>query len=131
MIPLSPIPLGAADKLEALQRVDIYRPWHALSEKRLCLQCGHIVTGRELAIVGGTRGLGPLRLQCPTPGCPATAMDMALPQSGVNSPRERWHQDGDRMVSEAPAHATIETGRRKAFAKLWRVLHRRDGEKVN
>jgi hypothetical protein len=129
MMSLSPIPLGATEKLDALRRVDIYRPWHALSEKRLCLQCGHVVSGWELEIVGGTRGLGPLRLQCPTPGCAATAMDMALPQPGI-TPQQKRAREADGATSDAGETAT-ETGRRRAFAKLWRVLHRGGRETVN
>lgn len=122
MLPLSPIPLGSSEKLDALRRIDSFRPWHSLADKRLCLQCGDTVTGWEVEIVGGTRGLGPLRIQCPTRGCPATAMDLALPQPGVQPQGDR-----SRQGTIAPDSAPSPTGgsvvaRRRAFEKLLRVL---------
>jgi hypothetical protein len=68
---LSPIDLSGAEKLEILQRLDRYRKWHSLDDKRYCLACGQVIDGHGLLIVGGTRGTGPLRLICPTNRCHA------------------------------------------------------------
>jgi len=80
---LAPIELSAAQKLEILQRLDRYRKWHSLEEKRYCLACGQVVEGRDILVVGGTRGTGPLRLICPTHGCHSIPMDWVLPTDEV------------------------------------------------
>lgn len=85
MLPVTLIPLPQADKLATLQKLDQFRRWYSLDDKRRCLQCGRIFRGHDLEVVGGTRGLGPLRMQCPTPGCAALAIDLALP-SGSAAP---------------------------------------------
>jgi hypothetical protein len=84
---VAPLPLTPADKLAALRRIDGFRQWHSLDDKRQCLQCGKVVTGRQIEVVGGTRGLGPLRMQCPTPNCRAIAIDMALPRKSAPAVR--------------------------------------------
>src|ERR1700680_3492399 len=67
---LPPLKLSEQEKLEALQRLDRFRNWRSLDEKRYCLVCSTIITGREIHIIGGTRGTGPLRVIClPTAAC--------------------------------------------------------------
>jgi hypothetical protein len=79
----SPINLSDADKLEALRRLDQFRLWHSLEEKRYCLVCEKIITGRQIQITGGTRGNGPLRLSCLTERCHSIPMDWVLPTDEV------------------------------------------------
>ena len=71
------------EKLEALRRLDQFRQWYSLDDKRYCLVCGKIITGREIQLAGGTRGNGSLRVSCPTDGCNAIAMDWVLPTSDI------------------------------------------------
>ena len=80
---LVPIELRATEKLEILQRLDRYRKWVSLDDKRYCLACGQIIDGREIFLVGGTRGTGPLRLICPTRGCHSIPMDWVIPTNQV------------------------------------------------
>lgn len=80
---LDPIELLDADKLEVLRRLDRYRKWGSLADKRYCLVCGQIITGHDVEVVGGTRGTGPLRLICPTRSCQSIPMDWALPTDEV------------------------------------------------
>jgi hypothetical protein len=80
---LAPIELSGAEKLEMLQRLDRYRKWRSLDEKRYCLACGQIIEGREIQVVGGTRGTGPLRLICPTRNCHSIPMDWVIPSDEV------------------------------------------------
>jgi hypothetical protein len=80
---LAPIELSGADKLEILRRLDRYRKWQSLEEKRYCLACGQIIEGRDILVVGGTRGTGPLRSICPTPNCHAIPMDWVIPTDEV------------------------------------------------
>ncbi len=76
---LAPIELSSSDKLEMLRRLDRFRKWQSLDEKRYCLACGRIIDGHSIQVVGGTRGSGPLRLICPTERCHSIAMDWVLP----------------------------------------------------
>jgi len=80
---LVPIELGIAEKLEIVQRLDRYRKWLSLDDKRYCLACGRIIDGHEIFLVGGTRGTGPLRLICPTRGCHSIPMDWVIPTDQV------------------------------------------------
>ena len=80
---LAPIELSGAEKLEILQRLDRYRKWQSLDDKRYCLACGHIIEGRDVLVVGGTRGTGPLRLVCSTRGCHSIPMDWIIPTDEV------------------------------------------------
>src|SRR5436309_12710107 len=80
---LAPIVLSGTEKLEILQRLDRFRKWHSLDEKRYCLACGQIIEGRDILVVGGTRGTGPLRLVCPSRGCHSIVMDWVIPNDQV------------------------------------------------
>ncbi len=93
---LTPIEVSAAEKLELLQRLDRYRKWHSLEEKRYCLACGHLIEGRDIQIVGGTRGTGPLRLICPTRGCHSIPMDWVIPTDEVLARMARAQEEVSR-----------------------------------
>jgi len=80
---VSPIKLSDEEKLDVLQRLDRFRQWHFLDEKRYCLVCGEIITGREIQVIGGTRGNGPLRIICPTEHCNAMPMEWVRPTDEV------------------------------------------------
>ena len=80
---LAPIVLSGTEKLEILQRLDPFRKWHSLDDKRYCLACGQIIEGRDVLVVGGTRGTGPLRLICPTRNCHSIPMDWVIPTDEV------------------------------------------------
>jgi len=80
---LPPIKLSDDDKLEALQRLDQFRKWSSLEEKRYCLVCSSIITGRDIQVIGGTRGMGPLRMICPSDGCHSIPMDWVRPTDEV------------------------------------------------
>jgi hypothetical protein len=80
---LSPIKLWDPDKLEVLRRLDRHRQWHSLDEKRYCIACGNIITGREVQVVGGAPGKAELRLACPTENCRSIPIDWILPPDEV------------------------------------------------
>jgi hypothetical protein len=83
MTVLAPLELAEKDKLQVLQRLDQFRQWRSLDEKRYCLVCGKIVTGREIQLIGGRRGNEPLRVICPTNGCHSIPMDWVRPTEEV------------------------------------------------
>jgi len=75
--------LSDEEKLEVLRRLDQFRQWHSLEEKRYCLVCGNLISGRQIQVAGGTRGNGPLRLNCPTERCNSIPMDWVLPTDEI------------------------------------------------
>src|SRR5437667_12724633 len=81
--------LSDNEQLEALRRLDQFRAWHSLDEKRYCLVCGTIISGRRIHVAGGTRGNGPLRLSCPTERCNSIPMDWVLPTDEILAKVER------------------------------------------
>jgi hypothetical protein len=74
-----PSTLSDAEKLGALRRLDQFREWHSLDDKRFCLVCGKIINGWQIQVADGTRGNAPLRLSCPTERCNSIPMDWVLP----------------------------------------------------
>ena len=79
LLPSQPIRLDAEDKLAALRRLDKSRAWNSLDDQLYCTICKNVISGRQMAIVGGTNGLRALHLKCSTPGCCSTPADWILP----------------------------------------------------
>jgi hypothetical protein len=116
---LAPIELSASERLEILQRLDRYRKWQSLDDKRYCLACGHLIKGHEILVVGGTRGAGALRLICPTRNCHSIPMDWVLPTDEVLA---RMSMLEERELSAKPnnrSHANLGDRLRK-FAGRFR-----------
>ena len=77
------INLADDEKLEVLRRLDQFREWHSLEEKRYCLVCGNLISGQQIQVAGGSRGNGPLRLSCKTERCNSIPMDWVLPTDEI------------------------------------------------
>ena len=103
MLHLASIEPSGAEKLEILQRLDRYRKWQSLDEKRYCLACGQIIEGREILVVGGTRGTGPLRLICPTRNCHSIPMDWVIPSDEVLARMSMLQAEDGSLPSPAAA----------------------------
>lgn len=105
-MPLTPpVRLPDADKLDALRRLDQFRQWRSLDEKRFCLVCGNIITGRQIRVAGGTHGNGPLRLSCPTERCNSIPMDWVLPTDEILAKVERMAaQEREATVPNTVTH---------------------------
>jgi len=80
---VSSIKLSDQEKLAILQRLDQFRQWHSLDEKRYCLVCGEIITGREIQVIVDTRGNRSLRIICPTKYCDAMPIEWVWPTDDV------------------------------------------------
>jgi hypothetical protein len=80
---ISPAHVSNEEKLKILRRLDQFRNWDSLDDKRYCLVCGKIITGHQIRLLGGTRGNGPLRVICPTERCHSIPMDWVLPTAEV------------------------------------------------
>jgi len=59
---LLPSALADQDKLRILQRLDQFRIWRSLEDRRYCLLCGKRITGRDIRVIGGARRNVPLRI---------------------------------------------------------------------
>jgi hypothetical protein len=80
---VSSIKLSDQEKLAILQRLDQFRKWHSLDEKRYCLVCGEIITGREIQVITDTLGNRSLRVICPTKHCDAMPIEWVWPTDDV------------------------------------------------
>jgi hypothetical protein len=121
MATLSPIQFADADKLQILGHLDRHRTWRSLDEKRYCLACGNLIQGRDIQIVGGTRGTGPLRVICPTAGCHSIPMDWVIPTDEVlaHTPILREQPAAENSPPQDPTRAGFATRLRK-FARQFR-----------
>jgi hypothetical protein len=95
--------LSDVDKLEALRRLDQFRQWRSLDEKRYCLVCGKLITGRQILVTGGTRGNGALRLSCPTERCNSIPMDWVLPTDEILAKVEMMAAQEHKAAAPTPA----------------------------
>lgn len=61
-----PEELSLEERLLILRETDTERRWYSVDDKRLCLICEQIISGRGIRIDGGPDNY---RLGCPTLGC--------------------------------------------------------------
>jgi hypothetical protein len=71
------------EKLRVLQRLDQFREWHSLDDKRYCLVCGEIITGREIRVIRNVLEREPQRVACPTKDCDAASIEWVQPTDDV------------------------------------------------
>lgn len=122
-----PVTLSDADKLEALRRLDQFRQWRSLDDKRYCLVCSKIITGREIQVAGGTRGNGSLRLSCATEHCNSIPMDWVLPTDETLAMVEMLAaEEGKAAASTSAGHGNAGPERPKrghnGIASRWRIF---------
>jgi hypothetical protein len=103
--------LSDEEKLEALRRLDQFRQWHSLNEKRYCLVCGKLISGRQIQVAGGTRGNGPLRLSCPTEKCNSIPMDWVLPTDEILAQVEKLAEEERKASALKPVGVAIGNGK--------------------
>ena len=108
--------LSDEEKLEVLRRLDQFRQWRSLEEKRYCLVCGRIITGLQIEVAGRTRG-GPLRLSCPTERCNSIPMDWVLPTDEVLAKVEEMAAEERKAAVLKPVAVTIGNGKTVPTAK--------------
>jgi len=116
---LSPlIPSLDADKLHSLQRLDQFREWHSLDDRRYCLVCGKIITGRQIQVAGSAGGNGPLRLSCPTERCNSIPMDWALPTDEILAVAKTMSSEDCAIAPPKAAPNGVEHGLASQLRKL-------------
>jgi hypothetical protein len=107
----TPAGLSDDEKLEVLRRLDQFRQWHSLDEKRYCLVCGTIISGRLIQVAGGTRDNRPLRLSCPTEKCNSIPMDWVLPTNEILARVEKLTEEEPKASALKPGAVTIGNGK--------------------
>jgi hypothetical protein len=129
MVVSPPITLAETAKLDALRELDQFRQWRSLDDKRYCLVCGSIVTGRQIQVWSGTPAIGRLRVSCPTKGCNSIPMDWVLPTSEILAKVERMAAEQIRNTPpRAPAAAVVHVSTSpekkwdNGFVSLWRKV---------
>ena len=105
------VKLSGNEKLEALRLLDQFRAWHSLDEKRYCLVCGKLITGRQIQVAGVTHGNGPLELNCPTEHCNSIPMDWVLPTDEILARVEIMAAEELKASALKPAAVTIGNGK--------------------
>jgi hypothetical protein len=105
-----PAPLSDAQKLAALRRLDQFRDWRSLDEKRYCLVCGKIITGRQIQVAADTHGDGPQGLNCPTERCNSIPMDWALPTDEILAAAETARPNECNIAPTSAAVSGEESG---------------------
>jgi hypothetical protein len=105
-----PSTLSDADELDVLRRLDLFREWHSLDDKRYCLVCGKIITGRQIQVAGGTRGNGQSRLSCPTERCNSIPMDWVLVTDEILAVAEMAASEERSLVPPRAADHAAEQG---------------------
>jgi hypothetical protein len=71
--------VSATERLGLLRRLDGRHAWSSPDERRLCLGCGKLIRGWEILVQRSVRGLGPLRLRCPSDNCVAGPLNWVMP----------------------------------------------------
>jgi len=103
--------LSDNEQLEMLRRLDQFRTWHSLDEKRYCLVCGNLIAGRQIQVAAETRGNGPLGLNCPTEGCNSIPMDWVLLTDEILAKVERMAAEERKASALKPAAGTDGNGK--------------------
>jgi len=114
--------LADEEKLEALRRLDQFRQWHSLDERRYCLVCGTLISGGQIQVSGGTRGNGPLRLYCPTERCNSIPMDWVLPTDEIIAKIDKTAAEQRKTAELKSAAVMTDNGKTARPAKGHDVL---------
>jgi hypothetical protein len=116
-----PSPLPDAEKLVALQRLDQFREWRSLDDKRYCLVCGKIITGRQIQVSGSRSSNGQLRLTCPSEQCDSIPMDWALPTDESLAVAKTMSLENGAIIPAENGNISAQHGWMSQLRKLLRI----------
>jgi hypothetical protein len=80
---LAHLELADLDKLDTLRRLDQFREWQSLDERRYCLVCGNLINGWEIQVIANSSDTRSLQVVCPTEHCPSIPMDWVIPTEEI------------------------------------------------
>ena len=86
-----PEELSPEDRLAILRLTDHERRWYTVDDKRLCLICEQIISGRQIRIEGGPENF---TLGCPTTDCPGNVSHWFLYRPTAAAPPPAPAMDG-------------------------------------
>ena len=72
------------DRLQILRASDVSRKWYSLDDKRVCVLCDRVITGRQVEI---KKHRGTATPHCPTPGCEGTPREWFYHASASSAAR--------------------------------------------
>jgi hypothetical protein len=110
----SPLRLDPADRLIVLRRLDRFRKWQSLDDRRFCRCCHKLISGRQIEVVeviDASAQDEPWRLACPTTDCPSSVEDWVYPNE-IAQPPDKWGRrvirvvdmDGERFIFCGKSH---------------------------
>jgi len=105
-----PTSLSDTEKLNALRKLDQFRQWRSLDDKRYCLVCGKIITGRQIQVSCGTNGNGLQRVSCSTERCNSIPMDWILVTAEILALVEQVAIDEGKVAPRNEANDNVEHG---------------------
>jgi hypothetical protein len=108
----SSVRLNAADHFVVLRRLDRFRKWQSLDDRRFCRCCHKLISGRQIEVVDASAKEEPLRLACPTTDCPSNVEDWVYPNE-IAQPPDKWgrrvirvvDRDGERFIVCGKPHS--------------------------
>lgn len=71
------------EKLAILRASDPRRKWMSLDDRRVCVLCDRVITGRQVEVTRETGGT--YSVHCPTADCPAVPSDWFYQGSSYSS----------------------------------------------
>ena len=109
----SPVRLDAADRLILLRRLDRFRKWQSLDDRRFCRCCHKLISGRQIEVIDASPQDDVFRLACPTTNCLSDIEDW------VSAMKLRNHQISGDVASFA---SLIEMGKDLSSAESRAVI---------
>ena len=117
----SPVRLDPADRLILLRRLDRFRKWQSLDDRRFCRCCHKLISGRQIEVIDATTQDEPSRVACPTTDCPSTVEDWVYPNE-IAQPPDKWGRRVIRVV-DRDGERFILCGKPQAYSRR-RLSHR-------
>jgi hypothetical protein len=117
----SPVRLDPADRLILLRRLDRFRKWQSLDDRRFCRCCHKLISGRQIEVIDATTQDEPSRVACPTTDCPSTVEDWVYPNE-IAQPPDKWGRRVIRVV-DREGERFILCGNPQAYSRR-RLSHR-------
>jgi len=93
----SPVRLDPADRLFLLRRLDRFRKWQSLDDRRFCRCCHKLISGRQIEVIDPSPQDDVLRLACPTTNCLSDIEDWVYPNE-IAQPPDKWGRRVIRVV---------------------------------
>lgn len=115
----SPVRLDPADRLILLRRLDRFRKWQSLDDRRFCRCCHKLISGRQIEVIDVTAPEA-WRLACPTTHCPSNLEDWVYPNE-IAQPPDKWGRRVIRVV-DTNGERFIVCGKSRRYSRQRRLV---------